>query len=56
MVEVKRSDPIPSKSIINFRKKYGISAMQLVLHLKREKKEAGIEIRRGMDFLRSLML
>ena len=54
MIEVKRSDPTPGKSILNFHKKYNIPGMQLVLHLKHEMVKKNIEIRRGLDYLNSL--
>ena len=56
MIETKTSDPAPGKSIIYFNKRYDIPGMQLVLHLKREKLEKGIEIRRGLDYLKLLDL
>lgn len=56
LIEVKRSDPVPTKALVNFSNRYHIPAIQLVLHLKREKKDKGIEIRRGMDYLRALMV
>ena len=54
MIEVKLSDPQPSKSIINFYKKYKIPGIQIVLNLKREKKEKEIEIRDASTFLNTL--
>lgn len=54
MVEAKRSDPHPDKSIIHFNKRYTIPGVQVVLHLKREKREKEIEIRRGLNFLLEL--
>lgn len=54
MIEAKRSDSTPDKSILSFHKKYNIPGMQVVLHLKHEKIEKKIEIRRGIDYLRSL--
>lgn len=54
MLEVKRSDANPGKSILTFKEKYNIPGYQVVLHLKHEKIETGIEIRRGMDYLKSL--
>ena len=54
MVEAKLSDPTPAGSLVNYHRRYNIPGVQVVLHLKREKKEKGIEIRRGIDFLRSL--
>jgi predicted AAA+ superfamily ATPase len=54
MLEVKRSDSTPGRSILNFRDRYHIAGVQVVLHLKHEKTEKGIEIRRGVDYLTSL--
>ena len=56
MIEAKRSDPAPGRSLLNFHKRYGISGMQVVLHLKREKEDRGIEIRRAQDYLCSLLI
>jgi len=54
MIEAKRSDATPGKSILGFHKKYGIPGMQVVLHLKHERVEKNIEIRRGLNYLGSL--
>jgi len=56
MIEVKRSDHKPGKSIINFHKRYNIPGIQLVLYLKQERKENNIEIRKGVNYLKSLMI
>ncbi len=54
MIEAKRSDASPARSLMVFHKKYQIPGMQLVLHLKTEKVENGIEVRRGNDYLKTL--
>jgi len=54
MIEAKRSDSMPGRSILYFNKRYDIPGLQVVLHLKQEKIEKGIEIRRGTDYLQSL--
>lgn len=54
MVEAKLSDATPAGSLVNYHRRYNIPGVQVVLHLKREKEEKGIEIRRGTDFLTSL--
>ncbi|MBU1172056.1 MAG: ATP-binding protein [Proteobacteria bacterium] len=54
MIEAKRSDTSVARSLISFHTKYHIPGMQLVLHLKHEKVEKNIEIRRGIDYLRTL--
>jgi uncharacterized protein len=56
LIEAKRTDPNPGRALINFHKRYEIPGVQLVLHLKREKKEQGIEIRSGMEYLKSLLI
>lgn len=54
LIEVKRSDPRPTKSLINFSKRYDIPAIQLVLHLKHERMDRNITIRQGMKYLSTL--
>lgn len=54
MIEAKRSDSTPGKSILGFNKKYNIPGIQIVLHLKHEIVKKNIEIRRGLDYLSSL--
>ncbi len=54
MIEAKRNDSMPGRSILYFNKKYNIPGLQTVLHLKQQKIEKGIEIRSGADFLKSL--
>jgi len=56
MIEVKRSDSSPGRSLLNFHKRYHIPAVQLVLHLRRERKEKDIEIRKGIAYLSGLSL
>ncbi len=56
MIEVKRMRAEPGKSLLHFSRRYAIPAVQLVLHLKREKMHKGIEIRDGMDYLKNLMV
>jgi len=56
MIEAKLSDPGPSRSLLRFHKRYGIPGIQVVLHLKREKEDRGVEIRRAEDYLCSLMI
>ena len=56
LVEIKYADDSPAKQLINFAGRYRISAVQIVLRLKREQKESGIEVRRAMSFLESLFL
>ncbi len=54
LIEVKRSKTKPARAMINFSKKYGIPAMQLVMRLKHERIDKGITIRRGMDYFESI--
>jgi uncharacterized protein len=54
MLEVKCSDSTPGRPVLNFRDRYHIAGVQVVLHLKHEKTEKGVEIRRGVDYLTSL--
>jgi len=54
MIEAKRSDPHPDRSILFFSNRYLIPSGQIVLHLTQEKKEKGIETRRGLSYLNSL--
>ncbi|MBU2510867.1 ATP-binding protein [bacterium] len=56
MIEVKRSESKPGRSLLNFQKRYGIPAIQLVLHLRQEKKDKNIETRKGAEFLKGLIL
>jgi uncharacterized protein len=56
LIETKRSDSNPGKALMNFHHRYGIPGIQLVLHLKQEKKEKRIEIQRGETYLRSLLM
>lgn len=55
-IEVKRSDPKPTNALLYFTNKYAVPGMQLVLRLKREKQAKGVEIRRGLDYLKSLLI
>ncbi len=56
MIEVKRSESKLGRSLLNFHKRYGIPAIQLVLHLRQEKTDRNIEIRKGVEFLKGLIL
>jgi predicted AAA+ superfamily ATPase len=56
MIEAKLSESNPSRAMINFNKKYNIPGMQVVMNLKREKSEKGIEIRDARAYLASLTL
>ena len=55
LIETKRSDPAPAKGLVHFHRRYAIPAVQLVLHLKREKHENGIDIRDAEAFLAELL-
>lgn len=56
MIEAKRSDAVPGRSLLNFHKRYGIPGVQLVLHLKQERIDKGIEILKGSEYLRALSI
>jgi hypothetical protein len=56
MIEVKRRDPSISPGIKYFHEKYQIPALQLVKELKNERIEKGIEVRKGIHFLKTLNL
>ena len=54
LIEVKRSDTRAAPALVNFSKRYGIPATQLVLHLKHERMDKGVRICQGMKFLAAL--
>jgi len=54
LIEVKRSDTRPAPALVNFSKRYGIPATQLVLHLKHERMDKDVRICQGMKFLAAL--
>jgi hypothetical protein len=56
LIETKRADANPARALMNFHQRYKIPAIQLALHLKREKQEKGIEIRRGETYLSCLLM
>ncbi|MFA5250160.1 MAG: ATP-binding protein [Parachlamydiales bacterium] len=56
LVEVKKTDGTPSDSLYYFQQKYHLPAIQIVQDLKQEKIEKGIQIRRGINFLKELCL
>lgn len=56
MIEAKLSASEPTAALQRFHERYEIPGVQLVMHLMREKKERGIEVRRGADFLASLFI
>jgi uncharacterized protein len=56
LIEAKRSEEIPARALINFSKRYDIPAMQLVLHLKRERMDSGVKVCQGMKYLESLVM
>lgn len=56
MIEVKWSDAMPGRSLINFHKRYEIPAVQLVSNLRHERTASGITVRRGKDYLSELSL
>jgi predicted AAA+ superfamily ATPase len=54
MIETKFAHAHLSTSLLGFQKKYGIRAVQLVRHLKRESQKTGVEIREARGFLEDL--
>lgn len=56
MIEAKRSDATPGRALVNFSAKYHIPGIQLVMHLKREKTEKNIEVRKAGNYLSGLLL
>ncbi|HOO52452.1 MAG TPA: DUF4143 domain-containing protein, partial [Alphaproteobacteria bacterium] len=56
LIEAKRSEVRPERALVNFCRRYDIPAIQLVLHLKQERMDRGVKIRRGMSFLESLQI
>ncbi|MBA2368865.1 MAG: ATP-binding protein [Candidatus Protochlamydia sp.] len=56
IIEVKLSDPNPSKGLCYFHNKYNLPAIQIVKNLKREKKEGGIEVQDAKNFLKTLFI
>jgi len=55
IVEVKWSDPVPSRALKSFHDRYNIPAFQLVSTLRHEQTTDGITIRRGKDYLSELL-
>lgn len=56
LIEAKRSEVRPERALVNFCRRYDIPSIQLVLHLKQERMDRGVKIRRGMSFLESLQI
>lgn len=56
LIEVKRTEENPTRALMNLSRRYNIPGIQMVLHLKRERKNQGIEVRRARDYLTSLMI
>ena len=56
VIEAKRSSDRPGRFLINFAEKFDVNAIQLVLHLKREKMDRKIAVRQAWNYLESLVL
>jgi len=56
IIEVKLSDHTPSKSLINFHKKYKIPAIQIVKSLRNEYQQDGVQILKAEKFLAQLFI
>lgn len=56
LVEVKCSDPQPSRGLLYFHEKYNLPAVQIVKNLKKERIDRTIQIRNANDYFKSLFL
>lgn len=56
MIEVKHSDSSISPHLRYFYEKYHLPAVQVVKELKQERVDKGIEVSRGVNFLKTLLL
>ena len=56
LIEAKLTETDISPSLRYFHQKYGIPAVQVVRHLRRERMAGSIELRRAFDYLNSLLL
>lgn len=56
LIEVKQSDPSPSRGLLYFHHKYDLPAVQIVKNLKREKMEGKVAVLEANRFLSSLFL
>jgi hypothetical protein len=54
LIEAKYADAKPAKSLVYFRERLSLPATQVVRHLKRQRIESGLEIRRASTFLSHL--
>lgn len=54
MVEAKLSRAQPPRALLYFRERLGIPAVQVVRHLKRERRDSNVEIRNAVSFLQGL--
>ena len=54
MIEAKFADSHLSRTLAGFHGKHSIPAVQVVRHVKREREEAGVEIRSALSFLEGL--
>jgi predicted AAA+ superfamily ATPase len=54
IIEVKLSDKEISKNLYYFSEKYDLEGVQVVQHLRQERKDKKIELRRAIDFLNEL--
>lgn len=56
IIEVKLSDNVPARSLVNFHEKYNYPAVQVVKFLRHEHKQAGVQLRGAEQFLSELFL
>jgi predicted AAA+ superfamily ATPase len=54
MIEVKTSDDLVSPGLKYFHARLGLGGIQIVRHLKRERKDGGIEVREAKSLLRMM--
>lgn len=54
MIEAKLRDDTATSALWHFHEKYGIPGTQLVMHCRKERMDAGIEIRSALKFLQNL--
>lgn len=54
LIEAKYADAKPAKSLVYFRERLSLPATQVVRHLKRQRSESGLELRRASTFLSHL--
>ena len=54
IIEAKFNEPRPARSLLHFSEKYAIPAVQVVRHLRRERRQSQVEVRSAESFLENL--